>query len=73
MLGEGNFAIDEEVVGEELEAAARGDGRIEDADGADVPTGTLRCTWNMLASERTGREYRARASTKARACVRSRY
>ena len=34
MLGIRHFAIDEEVVGEEIESALRGDGRIENADGA---------------------------------------
>src|SRR5882762_11883495 len=34
MLGERDFAIDEQIVGEEFQAAARGDGRIEHAYGA---------------------------------------
>src|SRR5712675_609386 len=34
MFGERNFAIDEQIVGEEFQAAARGDGGIEYAHGA---------------------------------------
>src|SRR5882762_10091250 len=34
MLGERDFAIDEQIIGEEFQAAARGDGGIEHADGA---------------------------------------